>query len=84
MANKCGDCKFFRGSTSKCGGGLNNRGSGSSACLNNFKAPASLFSSKKCGGCRFFKGSSSKCGGGLNNRNSGSSACPNNYAPIPG
>jgi len=36
MANKCGDCQLFQGSSAKCGGGQNGRQSGLSACSSSY------------------------------------------------
>ena len=82
MANTCGGCQLYQGSSIKCAGGYSGRTSNSGAC-NNFKGPASLFKSKVCGGCRLYQGSKIKCGGNYSGRTTSSGAC-NNYAPIPG
>jgi len=36
MANKCGDCQLFQGSSAKCGGGQSGRSSGFTACSSSY------------------------------------------------
>jgi hypothetical protein len=80
MANTCGDCLLYQGSSVKCVAKYAYPSS-HSAC-DNFKGPASFFNRKCCGGCRLYQGSSVKCVAKYAYPSS-HSAC-NSYAANPG
>ena len=86
MANTCGECLLFEGSSRKCGSGTATTSSNTIAKgCSSFKAPASTFDVKRCGGCRLFEGIGEKCGKGTATTSSNTIAkgC-SSYAPIPG
>ena len=84
MANKCGECQFYQGSSKSCDVGKGPYSASTSAPYGCFKGPASLFKNKVCGGCRLYQGPNQRCGGSKGPYPATSPAPSSCYAPIPG